>query len=185
MSTTSSGLKDRVATDLENHFEVTRCLNREARLRDERRYSDWLGLLAADVEYCVPIRRFRAAAGPDEDWDVSKELSAEGDLQMTIGRLPDLQLRVGRLLSGKAHTENPPWFTQRLVTNVEVGSSETPDHLEVESKFLLNRFKSGREQTIVGSRSDVLVRAEGELRISRRRVLYNADAYRWGAYVLI
>ena len=71
------------------------------------------------------------------------------------------------------------------MTNVDVRHDGHRDRLEVHSKFLLNRFKTGREQTLVGSRKDTLVRVEGELRISRRWVLFNADSYRWGAYVLI
>jgi hypothetical protein len=57
----------------------------------------------------------------------------------------------------------------------------------VASKFLLNRFKAGREQTIVGSRRDSIVRDASDLgfRLRRRDVLFNADSYRWGAYVLI
>ena len=147
--------------------------------------SGTLSLLSEDIEYRVPIRRHRQAEGPDDDWDVEKELSGDGELPMTISRLSDLQLRVGRLLSGKAHTENPPWFTQRLLTNIDVRLNEKADGFEVESKFLLNRYKAGREQTIVGSRKDTLLRVKDELRISRRRILFNADSYRWGSYVLI
>jgi hypothetical protein len=43
----------------------------------------------------------------------------------------------------------------------------------------------GREQTIVGSRRDVLVSVTAGFRLCRREVLYNADSYLWGAYVLI
>jgi 3-phenylpropionate/cinnamic acid dioxygenase small subunit len=183
MSATGSAPKKRI--ELEEHFEVVRFLTREAQLLDERRYSEWLSLLCEDVEYRVPIRRHRQSEGLDDDWDLSKELSAEGELQMAVSRFPELKLRVERLLSGKAHTENPPWFTQRLLTNIDVRPDEHPDRFEVESKFLLNRFKAGREQTIVGSRKDTLLRVEGEFRISRRWVLFNADSYRWGSYVLI
>ena len=185
MSATPSAGQARVEVMVEEHFEVARFLTREAQLLDERRYSEWLSLLCEDIEYRVPIRRHRQAEGLDDDWDLSKELSAEGELQMTVSRLPELKLRVGRLLSGKAHTENPPWFTQRLLTNIDVRHDGQPDRFEVESKFLLNRFKAGREQTIVGSRKDTLLRVGGEFRISRRWVLYNADSYRWGSYVLI
>jgi 3-phenylpropionate/cinnamic acid dioxygenase small subunit len=185
MPPTSTASQNKLEVEMEEHFEVVRFLTREAQLLDERRYADWLALFCEDSEYVVPIRKFRQADGPDEDWDVSKEVSTEGELQMSISRFPDLKLRVDRLLSGKAHTENPPWFTQRLVTNVDVRHDGHRDRLEVHSKFLLNRFKTGREQTLVGSRKDTLVRVEGELRISRRWVLFNADSYRWGAYVLI
>ena len=185
MTATSSAPQDRIEVGLEQYFEVVRFLTREAQLLDERRYSDWLALFSEDAEYVVPIRRVRQSDGPEDDWDLSKGLSAEGELQMTISRLPDLTLRVGRLLSGKAHTENPPWFTQRLVTNIDVRHGGQPHQFDVESKFLLNRFKAGREQTIVGSRKDTLLRVGDGFRIRRRVVLYNADSYRWGAYVLI
>ncbi len=185
MSATSSTPRDRIEVGIEEHFEVVRFLTREAQLLDERRYAEWLTLLCEDIEYRVPIRRHRQAEGLDDDWEISKELSAEGELQMTVNRFPQLKLRVDRLLSGRAHTENPPWFTQRLLTNIDVRHDGRRDRYEVESKFLLNRFKAGREQTIVGSRKDTLLRVEDGFRINRRWVLYNADSYRWGAYVLI
>jgi 3-phenylpropionate/cinnamic acid dioxygenase small subunit len=98
-----------------------------------------------------------------------------------------MEIRIERLLSGKAHTENPPWFTERLVTNIDVELVAAAGEYEVASKFLLNRFKTGREQTIVGSRRDRIVRhgERGDFRLRRREILYNADSYRWGAYVLI
>jgi 3-phenylpropionate/cinnamic acid dioxygenase small subunit len=170
---------------VEEHFEVAQFLYREAQLLDDRRYLDWFGVLAEDVEYRVPLRSFRQSEGVEDDWAVEKELSAPDDLQLTVNRYAQMKIRVDRLLSGRAHTENPPWFTQRLITNVDARRGSVPGEFEVASKFLLNRFKAGREQTIVGSRKDTLLRAEGEFRISRRWVLYNADSYRWGAYVLI
>ena len=183
MSAMSPAAPDQI--EIAEHFEVVRFLTREAQLLDERRYTEWLTLLCEDVEYRVPLRFHRLAESLDDDWDVSKELGAANELQMVVNGLPQLQQRVDRLLSGKAHTENPPWFTQRLLTNIDVRHNGQPDLLDVDSKFLLNRFKAGREQTIVGSRKDTLLRVGGELRISRRWVLYNSDLYRWGAYALI
>lgn len=170
---------------LEEHLEITRHLNREAQLLDERRYSDWLEWLTEDVNYRAPLRFFRQQEGFSDDWAIEKELSAENELPMAKTGYGDLKLRVERLLSGKAHTENPPWFTQRLITNIDSRKSSTTDGYEVTSKFLLNRYKKGREQTIVGSREDKLVRIDGQLRLQARRILYNADNYRWGSYVLI
>ncbi len=163
MSATSSTPRDRTEVEIEEHFEVVRFLTREAQLLDERRYAEWLNLLCEDIEYRVPIRRHRQAEGLDDDWAIFKELSAEGELQMTVNRFPQLKLRVDRLLSGRAHTENPPWFTQRLLTNIDVRHAQAGhrDRFEVDSKFLLNRFKAGREQSFVGSRKDSLLRVEG------------------------
>jgi 3-phenylpropionate/cinnamic acid dioxygenase small subunit len=175
----------RIPATVGEHFAVERFLFREARLLDERRYREWLALLDPEIEYRAPLRALRQAEGPEEDWAIEKELSGENELPMTVGRLGDLELRVERLLSGRAHTENPPWFTQRLVTNVDAWRDGATGAFEVESRFLLNRFKAGREQTIVGSRRDTLTSAEAGLRLRRRHVVFNADAYRWGAYVLV
>ena len=37
--------------------EIAEFLYREADLLDERRYEDWLGLLAEDIRYWMPMRR--------------------------------------------------------------------------------------------------------------------------------
>ncbi len=171
---------------LEEFIEVSRFLTYEAQLLDDRRYLDWFALLCEDVEYRVPVRSFRQQ-GADDDWAVEKELSPVGDLQMTVNGHAQMKVRIDLLLSGTAHTENPPWFTQRLITNVEVARGHEMGVYEVGSKFLLNRFKVGREQTIVGSRRDQFVRAPtgSGFRLRRRVILLNGDSYRWGAYVLI
>jgi 3-phenylpropionate/cinnamic acid dioxygenase small subunit len=182
-----SKIEDRGEASLEEFVELSRFLTREAQLLDDRRYLDWLALLDADIRYRVPVRHYRQSEGTEDDWAVEKELSPVGDLQMTVNDHALLKIRVDRLLSGKAHTENPPWFTQRLITNVDVKQGGEAGVYEVASKFLLNRFKAGREQTIVGSRRDRIVRGAeaGGLYLQRREVLFNADSYRWGAYVLI
>jgi 3-phenylpropionate/cinnamic acid dioxygenase small subunit len=185
------GLERSVEVSAQEFFEISRFLTREAQLLDERRYLDWLALLHEDVEYRAPIRRFRQADGTNEDWSVEKELSPKGELQLTLNGHAQMKVRIDRLLSGKAHTESPPWFIERLVTNIDARRIESADRSSdsyvVASKFLLNRFKAGREQTIVGSRRDSIVRDASEpgFRLRRRDVLFNADSYRWGAYVLI
>jgi len=170
-------------------MEITRQLNREGQLLDERRYSDWLTLLTEDIHYWAPLRFMRQQDGFSDDWDIEKELSQEGELHMSNTNYVDLQVRVARLNSGRAHTENPPWFTQRLITNIDARKTATEGEYEVTSKFLLNRFKGGfvkgREQTIVGSREDIWTRIGGALRLRSRRIIYNTDNYRWGSYVLM
>ena len=70
-------------------------------------------------------------------------------------------------------------------TNIEARHAAEPGTFEVDSKFLLNRFKVDREQTIVGSRRDILVRVTGGLQLSRREILFNTNRFLWGSYVLI
>jgi len=182
----TKSVRPNLEVSLEEFVELSHFLTYEAQLLDDRRYLDWFALLTEDVQYRVPVRSYRQQEEGD-DWAVEKELSAEGELPLTVNGHPQMKVRIDRLLSGKAHTENPPWFTQRLVTNVDVQRGEDAATYHVASKFLLNRFKAGREQTIVGSRADRILRAPagGGFRLQRREILFTADSYRWGAYVLI
>jgi len=49
--------RDEQITRLFLHQEIEEFLYREADLLDERRYEDWLALVAEDVRYWMPMRR--------------------------------------------------------------------------------------------------------------------------------
>ena len=105
---------DRLARLLLKH-EVEEFLYREADLLDERRYEDWLALLAEDVRYWMPMRRnvkFGEAereftrAGQDINWfDEGKETLTRRQVVAIAAEVVDgvarrgarLQVRVGRL----------------------------------------------------------------------------------------
>src|ERR1700752_1376623 len=95
--------------------EIEEFLYREADLLDERRYEDWLALIAEDVRYWMPMRRnikFGEAereftrAGRDINWlDEGKE---------TLTR------RVKQILPGMHWAEEPVSRISHMVSNVRV-----------------------------------------------------------------
>ncbi|MBO0731326.1 MAG: 3-phenylpropionate/cinnamic acid dioxygenase subunit beta [Acidimicrobiaceae bacterium] len=139
--------------------DVSGWLSWEAELLDERRYRDWLGALADDITYRMPVRVTTAVgtAGP-----VLGDMVHFDEDRYTLG------LRVERLEGRHAWTEDPPSRTRRFVTNVRV----TPPaghqllggirEVEVRSYLLLFRSRGDvREADFIATgRTDVLRRRE-------------------------
>jgi ethylbenzene dioxygenase beta subunit len=78
-------------------------LYREARLLDERRFSEWLALFAPEASYRIPA---------DEEGDPGRVALVDDDR-------PTLEDRVARAESPLAHCQSPPSRTVHLVGNVE------------------------------------------------------------------
>ncbi len=99
-------------------------LEAEARLLDQRRFQDWLGLFAAECAYWVP-------ATPQAG-DPRREVAVAFDDRR---RLED---RIYRLNTGSAWSQSPASRTVRLVSNIEVFGRG-----RVRSTFLLTEFRAG------------------------------------------
>ena len=147
--------------------EVTDFLYREADLLDERRYEEWLGLLADDYQYAVPLRmnvryddvaeREQTRAGEEICWFDEGKATTE--------------LRVAQLATGKHWAEEPVSRVTHLVTNVRLESS-TPSEVEVSCRFVVYRNRVTDESDfLVGRRHDRLRRTEGGWQVCRRRLL--------------
>ena len=161
------------AEDLQR--EVERFLYREARLLDQRRFQEWLGLFTEDAHYWMPVRRIRLSEGREEKWDIEKELSGAHEVAYFDDDLPMLQLRVARLATGMAWAENPPSRTRHLVTNIEVESGPSSGEYLVDSYFLVYQSRlEAQEALFVGSRHDLLRRVNGELKIAGRKIILDS-----------
>ena len=140
--------------------EIEQFLYAEAALLDERRFDAWLALFTPDVDYRVPAARELDA--PD-DPQAPRLMHFEDDLT-------GLRLRVGRLASKAAWTEQPPPMTRRAVTNVRV-TPGADGELEVRSYFLLYHVRRAPAvDLLAGTRRDTLRRAGAGLQIRRRIV---------------
>jgi len=144
-------------------LEVEQFLYHEAALLDERRFEAWLELLTPDVEYRLPV------APPENE---RGERAAEGTPQLHFeDDLVGLSIRVAHLCSKAAWCEQPVAPTRRMVSNVRIVSVHGDDSLEVCSNLLVYRSRhASTTDLLVGSRRDVLRRAEGGLKIARRLV---------------
>lgn len=73
-------------------FEVEQWLYAEAALLDERRYDEWLGLLADDIHYWMPLRRTTTAR------ETANEFTQPGDMAFFDDDLAMLKMRVQKPL---------------------------------------------------------------------------------------
>ena len=144
-------------------FAVNRLYAAEARHLDEEDYERWFALLTDDLQYWMPTRetRFRRDETPPDP----------RHMNFYRETLESLRMRVSRLGTGTAWSENPRTRYRHLITNVEVfpGSSE---EIRALSNFIVYRHRLEREEAwLVGRREDTLRTVDGELRIARRTVL--------------
>lgn len=136
----------------------------EARLLDEGRFDEWLGLLDDGIVYFMPTRQVDARP---------ESVRAHGDLALFEDDKAYLRARVQRLNGPLAHAEDPPSRTRRLISNVTVRPGDAAGApVEVRCNFIV--FQSRLERTenfYVGYRTDH-VRADGaSWKITRREIV--------------
>ena len=135
--------------------EVEDFLFAEADLLDRQRYDDWLALFVEGARFEIPTTDavdVPAAQGGYfvcDDWGL-------------------LRARVKRLKSRKAHAENPPSLTHRLISNVRLGE-RVADELPVTAKFVVHRSRDGQFNVYVGRYEHRLAVTDEGLRFRLRR----------------
>ena len=154
---------DRVAAAV-RQYEVERFYYDEAALLDAHRYEEWLALFTDDARYFMPIRRTRMQR------ELDKEFTQPGEVAFFDDDKTLLAGRVAKLLSGRSWAEDPPSRTRHLITNVRVIADDGHE-LHVESNFHVYRTRlRSEEDSWIGSRRDVLRRADGSFRIADRKI---------------
>jgi 3-phenylpropionate/cinnamic acid dioxygenase small subunit len=147
--------------------EVSDFLYREADLLDERRYEEWLDLLADDYQYAVPLRmnvmyddvaaREDTRAGSEICWFDEGKATAE--------------LRVAQLATGKHWAEEPVSRVTHLVANIRLESTELPE-VDLSCRFVVYRNRVADETDfLVGRRKDRLRKTADGWRVVRRELL--------------
>jgi phthalate 3,4-dioxygenase beta subunit len=146
------------------HQEAHQFLVEEAARLDERDFDGWLELLTEDVRYRMPVRvTTMRRTGVDQRPDMAHFDEDRSSLAM----------RVARLGTARAWTEDPPSRTRRFVTNVRTFVCELDgDELEVESSLLFFRSRGDVRpaQLLAARRVDQLRRVNRELRLARREL---------------
>jgi biphenyl 2,3-dioxygenase beta subunit len=153
-------------------FEVEQFLYDEAALLDARRYRDWLGLLADDIHYWMPIRRTVTQS------DIEREFTKLGDMAYFDDDRTLLEMRVKKLEAGSAWSEDPPSRSRHFVTNVRITSVDG-DEITVEACFHLYRTRLNTEvDTWTGRRVDVLRRGSHGFRLAQRHLFLDQTLIR-------
>lgn len=150
--------------------EVEDFLYAEADLLDAWDYDAWLALFEHGARYEIPTTDYRPGSGwsphasgsfVDDDYDL-------------------LRARVKRLESRKAHAENPPSHTHRLIGNVRL-AVHSDDSLRVGASFVVHRARDGHFDTYVGRYQHVLAVTEDGFRIRLRRSILGHEHLAAGA----
>lgn len=163
--------------DAATHFAVQQLYYREAELLDDGRYTDWLALLADDLEYWMPTRTNRLRR------QQSLSIAKRGEAAFYDETKESLAWRIRRFDSGMAWAEDPPSRTRHLITNVVVHHVDPAEHpgfaehdLAVRSAFLVYRNRLEREENVFAGRRDDILRAiDGGYLVARRTILLDQN----------
>jgi benzoate/toluate 1,2-dioxygenase beta subunit len=123
-------LRDPVALE-----ECRSFLYREARLLDEARFEEWLGLFAAECLLWVP-----GSPGGDPKREIA----------VCFDDRRQLEGRIYRLRTGYAWSQVPPSRTSRLLSNVEAYRGDSDAIRMIRSAFLITEFRAGSTRTYAG-----------------------------------
>jgi 3-phenylpropionate/cinnamic acid dioxygenase small subunit len=136
----------------------------EARLLDERRFRDWMGLFADDGTYWVP-----AVQGQKSPFDEASLFYDDRDLMKT---------RVDRLEHPRIHVQTPPSRTAHLVGNVIIEEADqAKGEFSIGSTFIMVEYRDDAQRIFAGRQSHRLRRHDDTFRIVQKRVdLINCDS---------
>lgn len=153
-------------------YEIEQFLYDEAALLDERRFDEWLTLLAEDVEYWMPVRSTRMRG------DEAHEFAEPGSTAFFDDDRESLEQRVRKLHTGFSWSEDPPSRTRHYVSNVRI-LGEDADEVKVSCNFLVYRSRLASDEDIwAGRREDVLRRTDRGWVICKRHLFLDQVSLR-------
>ena len=155
--------------------EVEEFLYREADLLDERHYEEWLGLLADDIRYWMPMRRnVKFGEGEREFTRAGQDINWFDEGKETLIR------RVRQILTGIHWAEEPVSRISHMLSNIEImearPTAAAAEEVAVKCRFLVYRNRVETEtDLLVGKREDLLRRAGGGWQIARRKIVLDQN----------
>ena len=155
--------------------EIEDFLYHEADLLDERRYEDWLALVAEDVRYWMPMRRNVKVGEPEREFT-----RAGQDINWFDEGKETLTRRVKQILTGMHWAEEPVSRISHMVSNVQLlevnPSAAEPVEATVKCRFLIYRNRVETETDfLVGKREDLLRRVDSQWKIARRKIVLDQN----------
>jgi len=147
-------------------------LNEEADLLDQRRFTEWLDLLAEDLVYFMPIRR-NVKFGQHAERENTKQ--GEGISWFDEDKWT-LTKRVEQILTGVHYAEEPLSRVTHMISNVRLldisPSVEEASEVSVGCRFLVYQNRIEYENhTFIGRRTDRLRRVGSSWQIARRELI--------------
>lgn len=150
--------------------EIEDFLYAEADLLDEREYDQWLDLLTDDIVYWMPMRKNVAYRDRDKD------ITAEDDLAWMHDDKETLIKRVRQIQTGIHWADEPISRVSHVITNIRLAQPMTSlaegAKATTKCRFIVYRNRVEDEtDLLVGRREDTLIRLNGSLKISRRKII--------------
>lgn len=147
--------------------EITQLLIREAWVRDNDRFEEWLDFFADKCRYWAPVRQLMDR-GKENFHESGRATHFDEDRS-------GLELRVKRLASGLTFTDEPPARARRMITNVQILESDDQT-AKVISYFLMFHSHPGhRDIMAVGYREDRWIQVGRSWKISERMIVLDQD----------
>jgi 3-phenylpropionate/cinnamic acid dioxygenase small subunit len=152
--------------------DIEDLLYQEADLLDQRRFKEWLELLAEDLVYFMPIRR-NVKFGEHAERENTRQ--GEGISWFDEDKWT-LTKRVEQILTGVHYAEEPLSRVTHIVSNVRLldvqPSAESVRQVTVGCRFLVYQNRVEYESnTFIGRRIDVLRRSGASWQIARREII--------------
>ena len=148
---------------------LTDFLVAESAALDERRYDDWLAMLAEDFVYEMPVPLSR------EDPGLPQHASG---LFLAHESKSFLAMRFGRVSSDYAWSERPAAFLRHFVSNLRFldGDDAEAGRWRVATNVLVVRSRLPEPPALSSAgRHDVIVATDGGLRLAHRSVFLDAE----------
>ena len=131
-------------------------LYHEARLLDEQRYDEWLGLYTETATYWVPLER-----NQKDPYETSSLIFDDRKL---------MEARVRQFRHPRRHAQTPASRTCHMLGQVEPLETDAEGTLRVRSNFMLVEFRADRQFIYAGGCELRLVRAGEGYKIAAKRV---------------
>ncbi len=166
----TSGLSEERLSYLDLMREIEDFFYAEADLLDEREYDHWLDLLTDDIVYWMPMRRNVAYRDRDKD------ITAEDDLAWMHDDKETLIKRVKQIQTGIHWADEPISRVSHVITNIRLADPVTSlgegEQAVTKCRFIVYRNRVEDEtDLLVGRREDTLIRVNGGLMLSRRKII--------------
>jgi 3-phenylpropionate/cinnamic acid dioxygenase small subunit len=147
--------------------EVEQFLYNEAALLDERRYEEWIDLMAEDIHYWMPIRRnVKFGEWNRESSDPASEISWFDEGKDV------LEGRVRQLVTGVHWAEEPVSRIRHIITNIRVLDVQG-DEVSTSDNFFIWHNRLQEEVNLFAGRRDNLLRRDPEtgFKVVKRTIL--------------
>ncbi len=150
--------------DIEIKEQIRDFLYEEVFLLDNRKYIEWLDLLAEDLVYKMPLRE---TIDRFEGKDVSDEISYFDETKVA------LTTRVKRLYTKSAWVEKVPPRQRHFISNIVITRTENDDEYNVRSYFLFKRSRGSNTdiEEMFGERHDIIRKETDGWKIARRIII--------------